>query len=185
MNKLQEYDFKMKKCNISKLTITYSFFSLLEENICLTSSRVKYVSLSILLCFLLYCLFVLQCHVEIAKACTPRSVKLCCQQHPRLTQFWFIASIVKNKTKGSLGSALLGTSQSKTLLGKRCPHICNQPLRKLMPLGTAELEVENWISISALTEISLKNISKQCSPWSSNEQFAFCLASHCLGKIQF
>lgn len=87
MNKLEEYDFKMKKCNIPKLTITYPFFSLLEGNICLTSSRVKYVPLSILLCFLLYRLFVLQCHVEIAKACTPRSVKLCRQQHLRLTQF--------------------------------------------------------------------------------------------------
>lgn len=55
--------------------------------------------LSILLCFLLYCLFVLQCHAEIAKACTPRSVKPCYQQHPRLTQFWFIASIIKTKPK--------------------------------------------------------------------------------------
>lgn len=99
MNKLQEYNFKMKKCNIPKLTITYSFFALLEGNICLTSNRVKYVPLSILLCFLLYCLLVLQCHVEIAKACTPRSVKPCCQQYPRLTQFWFIASIIKTKPK--------------------------------------------------------------------------------------
>lgn len=88
MNKLQEDDFKMKKCSSPKITITYSFFlTLLGENIYLTPSRVKYVPLSILLCFLLYCLFVLQCHAEIAKACTPRSVKPCCQQHPRLTQF--------------------------------------------------------------------------------------------------
>lgn len=47
----------------------------------------------------------------------------------------------KNKTKASQSSALLGISQSKSLPNDAHTS-ANQPCRKLMQLGTAELEVE-------------------------------------------